>query len=572
MGSISKQNRVIFIWMSLSFAILMLLLATLQGHNYWQIKNVEGKLDEMVGNRNLKLQLSTDMLWVSYNRRTSVVNQLLSDDPFVRDEYQMLYHKWGFEVGEVRIAIRSLVLDDVETKLMEEQVNLVKQILVKQDYIVGLTQNDQLEEAREFLVSELSEMYYEFDKNVESLRSYERKMIGVAADDAALALSKANYFTLLLAVIVFIIALVIIVLTFTHIRKLSSSLLAQAVELENANDGLQQAILELKTAQAQLIQNEKMAALGQLVAGVAHEINSPLGAVKSSGRNISDAMEGVLLQLPQVLQLLSNVEEQLFFGLLKQRVQDRALLTTREERKLIRALMRRLAEAGLQDTRDAAETLVQLGVYAEPEPYLPLFQHKNAQLILNTIYNLSSIASNTHNINLAVERVTKIVFALKSFARFDQGGKKIESDLQAGLEMVLTIYNNQIKQGVELQCDYEQLEPVACYPDELAQVWTNLIHNALQAMDYKGVLRIALKKVDGFAVVSIADNGCGIPKALMGRIYQPFFTTKASGEGSGLGLDIVTKIIEKHGGEIQVDSIEGEGSEFRVYLPMESNA
>jgi signal transduction histidine kinase len=109
---------------------------------------------------------------------------------------------------------------------------------------------------------------------------------------------------------------------------------------------------------------------------------------------------------------------------------------------------------------------------------------------------------------------------------------------------------------------------VRCLPDELNQVWTNLIHNALQAMGRTGALTIGLRHEGGNALISIGDTGCGIPAELIERIFDPFFTTKPAGEGTGLGLDIVRKIVEKHGGSIVIHSEVGRGSTFTVSLPI----
>jgi len=140
--------------------------------------------------------------------------------------------------------------------------------------------------------------------------------------------------------------------------------------------------------------------------------------------------------------------------------------------------------------------------------------------------------------------------------------------LREGVETVLTIYQNQIKQGVELVRQYEELPAVHCLPDEINQVWTNLIHNALQAMDRKGTLTVSLRQEGGNALVTIGDTGCGIPEDVREKIFDAFFTTKPAGEGTGLGLDIVRKIVDKHGGRISVDSEVGQGSRFTVSLPI----
>jgi signal transduction histidine kinase len=136
------------------------------------------------------------------------------------------------------------------------------------------------------------------------------------------------------------------------------------------------------------------------------------------------------------------------------------------------------------------------------------------------------------------------------------------------VETVLTLYHNQLKQGVEVIREYDQVPETLCYPDELAQVWTNLIHNAIQAMTNQGILTVGIHAVDNQTLeVTINDNGPGIPPEIQPKIFEPFFTTKKAGEGSGLGLDIVRKIVEKHGGSIFFTSQPG-NTTFHVRIPL----
>jgi two-component system NtrC family sensor kinase len=132
----------------------------------------------------------------------------------------------------------------------------------------------------------------------------------------------------------------------------------------------------------------------------------------------------------------------------------------------------------------------------------------------------------------------------------------------------LTLYQNPLKHDIELvKCYEESLPQLACYPDDLNQVWTNLIHNALQAMHYHGTLTIRIYRRGNFLCVTIQDNGDGISVEDMHKIFDPFFTTKAVGEGSGLGLHIIKQIVEKHQGTIEVDSVPG-CTQFTVVLPL----
>lgn len=329
-----------------------------------------------------------------------------------------------------------------------------------------------------------------------------------------------------------------------------------------------QALVERNQAEAHLVHSEKMAALGQLIAGVAHEINTPIGAIKSSGRNISEAIGGSLLALPRLLDELDDAHRHLFAGLIERASAPRPALSTREERTTVREVTAKLEALGFEHPRHRAGLLVQLQAHEDLDGVLPLLRHPAVDRILETAHGIATITTNADNINTAVDRVAKIIFALKSFSRF--GGVQVwaEADLAEGIETVLTIYQNQIKHGTELVRRFEPVPPVRCLPDELNQVWTNLVHNALQAMDHKGTLTVGLRRDGSDVLVSVADTGCGIPDDIRARIFDAFFTTKPAGEGTGLGLDIVRKIVEKHHGRIDVDSEVGRGTTFTVRLPI----
>ncbi len=335
---------------------------------------------------------------------------------------------------------------------------------------------------------------------------------------------------------------------------------------------LEKQILERKRAEEELVQSEKMAALGQLIAGIAHEINTPMGAIKSSGSNISDSISHLNEDLPAVAASLEPDQFRLFQDLLKKPEQRATLLTSREERKLIRKVSETLANEGIDNSRQMAFLLVQLNAHENVDDFFPLLKHKNSEFIFETAYGLYSVTSNTANINQAVDRISKIIYALKSYVRQGDSNEKTPTDIVEGIETVLTIYHSQIKQDIELIKDVNPVSPIMGYPDELNQVWTNLIHNALQAMDYKGVLKITVTDQGREVAVSISDTGCGIPEENMDKIFNPFFTTKPRGEGSGLGLDIIKKIIERHDGRIGLDSIVGKGTTFTVFLPKQGDA
>jgi signal transduction histidine kinase len=167
-----------------------------------------------------------------------------------------------------------------------------------------------------------------------------------------------------------------------------------------------------------------------------------------------------------------------------------------------------------------------------------------------------------------VERLSKLIFALKSYSRQKFSLEKVPAFIPDGIETVLILYQNLLKKGIKVTKTYARVPSLLCYPDELIQVWTNLIHNAIGAMDYQGNLNIDVSENKQYVVVAITDSGCGIPDEIRDKIFDPFFTTKPIGEGSGLGLDIVRQIIEKHQGKIELTSQPG-CTTFKIWLPFQ---
>jgi PAS domain S-box-containing protein len=355
-------------------------------------------------------------------------------------------------------------------------------------------------------------------------------------------------------------------------RKKSAQLLSEynrtlELQVQQRTQELSQALKHLKATQQELIQSEKMAALGQLVAGIAHEINTPLGAIRASIGNIIIALEQSLRQLPQLFQRLSPARQADFFALLDAARHNQQTLSTREERQLKRVLKQELETLGFEDSSAIASALAKLGITQEITSLLPLLQDENQALILEAAYSLFAQQTNSQTIRLAVERASKIVFALKSYVHQNSSGQMTQALVSSGIDIVLTLYHNQLKQGIDVIKRYQDTLPILCYPEELNQVWTNLIHNAIQAMNNRGKLEIVTEQRDDWIVVKFTDSGCGIPPEIQAKIFEPFFTTKPTGEGSGLGLYLVRNIIDKHQGKIEVESQPGRTT-LSVWLPV----
>jgi len=325
---------------------------------------------------------------------------------------------------------------------------------------------------------------------------------------------------------------------------------------------------QLRKAQSELVRLDKMATIGHLVASVAHEINMPLGAIRSSVQNIDEFLKLSVFQLPDFFQALDPHRQYDFLALLRHSGRPNELADTRAKRKIRRNLRRLLENEGIADAETIADTLADIGLDDLIDSFWPLLKSPECQVVINKVYQLAMVQRSFQTIATATDRAAKVASALISYARRNAHEKKEAADIIEGIETILILYHNQLKLGVEIIRKYGDAPLIYCYSDQLNQVWTNLIHNALQAMANKGQLEIAVStdKRQENVIVSITDNGPGISPDVFPHIFDPFFTTKPDGEGSGLGLDIVKKIVAKHDGTILAKSIPGKTT-FTVTLP-----
>ena len=285
------------------------------------------------------------------------------------------------------------------------------------------------------------------------------------------------------------------------------------VELSTLNAAMERMNAALEDAQEQVIQTEKLASIGQMAAGVAHEINNPVAFV------------------------LSNL------GTLESYV------------------------AQLLDLTDASVAVARTAVAPEPLPqswsHAQALREKIDLGFLRT--DIAELIAESHD---GLARVRAIVQDLKGFARGGSDEEWESVDLHAALDSTLNIVRNEVKYKAQIATRYGELPRVDALPSRLNQVFLNLLVNAAQSITDKGHIVITTGTQDSYAWVTIEDDGCGIPKENLNRIFEPFFTTKPVGKGTGLGLSVSYAIARKHGGRIDVDSEVGRGSRFTLYVPL----
>ncbi len=362
----------------------------------------------------------------------------------------------------------------------------------------------------------------------------------------------------------------------SHSVKLVSLVEERSQELLKSNRELNAALNELKTAQSILILSEKMAALGQLIAGIAHEINTPLGAIGSSGENISSCMLSVIDNMHNLAQWLRGEDGSQIAGLLSESLSLPVdnIMSTREYRARRRKIETQLQSAGVVYYSEIASYITDSHLGDNWQEYLDLFKEPDILDKLNVIIRIHDIINSCNTIETAIQKASRIVRALKNYihAGSDDGKlqeEKKQIDIRVCLETVLTLFHNKLKNGIELELEFEDVPEIYAYSDELNQVWTNLIQNAIYAMNGKGKLIIRITNSAEGISVAIVDNGCGMPQGVKDRMFEPLYTTKPVGEGTGLGMDIVRRIVvDDHGGNIEVESAPGEGTSIIVWLPV----
>lgn len=306
-----------------------------------------------------------------------------------------------------------------------------------------------------------------------------------------------------------------------EIRQLNERLMESASQLETKNRRLEKTLARLEETQAQMLQSEKMASIGQLSAGVAHEINNPTMFVSSNIKTLGEYQKEI--------------------GTLIRKYRD---------------LCEKIRPESQRDTN--GDTVMTL-----------LDDIASYEASIDIDFLLEDIADLINDCREGTARIKKIVIDLKDFAH--PGEDDIQSiDINRGLASTLNVVNNELKYKATVETDWGEIPTVQGHPQQLNQVFMNILVNAAQSIESKGDIRVKTIADGNDVVVTISDTGCGIPPEKQSKIFDPFYTTKEVGKGTGLGMHIAYNIIKKHNGSIAVDSVVGKGTTFTIRIPAES--
>jgi signal transduction histidine kinase len=328
----------------------------------------------------------------------------------------------------------------------------------------------------------------------------------------------------------------------------------------------------LRSTESMLVQNEKMAALGTLAAGLAHELNNPAAAIQRSAAQLRDALsewQHMAIELgaisdPRQTRVVDALQEETLRRAAAPLLSDPISLSDQEGE-----LQDWLEDQGVEPAWEFAPALVSFGWNREElEQATEVFSTAQQAVVLRWLATSSSVNGLLREVGTSAGAISEIVEAVKMYSYLDQAPIQ-EVDVKESLETTLIILRPKITAGISITRDYADGVPrIEAYGSELNQVWTNIIDNALGAMQGEGELVLRTYTKDGNVVVEIIDDGPGIPLVTQPRIFDPFFTTKDPGAGTGLGLHIAYNIVvHKHGGQIRVASKAGQ-TRFRVVLPV----
>jgi C4-dicarboxylate-specific signal transduction histidine kinase len=323
---------------------------------------------------------------------------------------------------------------------------------------------------------------------------------------------------------------------------------------------------EITRNEARLIHAEKLTALGQLSSGIAHELNTPLGAIKSASSLAIEEFDTLAPRMPGLFAGASPEREAFWEELRRSAAAAAGPYDPREHRRRREALEAALAGVGVERSAAIADALADLGISGLSSSARTAIAEEGGPSFLSGVAALLGLRSACALVLTASERASRVIGALRSYASRDEDAPTVAVDIRGQIEEALLLHGALIKRGVLVEWRDAARPLVPGRPDRLMQIWMNLVNNALSAMDYRGRLAISFVEGPGRARVLIEDSGKGVDPALRDRLFTPFLTTKSAGEGMGLGLDIARRTAREHGGDITFESEPGR-TVFEVTLP-----
>ena len=322
---------------------------------------------------------------------------------------------------------------------------------------------------------------------------------------------------------------------------------------ENLESKVAEGIEVNKKLQSEVFQQDKLVTLGELSAGVAHDLNTPLGAIQASSENIRSTLEKFFKE-----DMAKLDKEHVYYACeLASRKEFDTFISSREERKKSKDLQQFLQENYLDKFNNyiVAKILTNAQIsYNDREIISKILNDKNPNEFLNVVNSISQIRKSIDTILSAVEKSSNVIKTLKDYVYRDDSYEISDINLLESINNVLTLFNNEIKKGVDVEINIDKDFHIKGSLMRLNQVWTNLIKNAIQAMENNGTLEIKSEFIDNQKCIHFINNGPIIKEKNIDKIFEPFFTTKKRKEGTGMGLSIVTRIIKDHRASLKVKS------------------
>ena len=359
----------------------------------------------------------------------------------------------------------------------------------------------------------------------------------------------------------------------TELRDYAGSLEHKNTQLNAAREAAVKANEELRAAQSEMLQMEKMSSLGRLVAGVAHEINTPTGAIYNVTAEAAGALDDVVAGLHRMGEMSAD-EYTTFRRFLDVAVEHR-LDPQRVSRPAKHALHQQLEQAGVEHAKQLSELLAKCHV-TEPPEAVALCRLLETHGVSDVFAALVAIHAGMKISRTSAEKISQIVRALKFYSRSGPQPAPVQTDINQTIRDALIIAHNVVKQRAEVTAELCSELPQAICTEGITEVWVNLITNACDAIEergdgWRGEIRVRSFCSDGHVRVTVADNGRPVPPEIESKIFDPFFTTKPPGKGTGLGLSVVMGTVKRNGGSVTL-SCEGDFKEFAVALPLEKPA